>query len=270
MVLIPSVFAEAFPIDFIVTDNVPPVLEARPRAIRSHGHIDRLGRTMMTTMLMMGALMPGLEYPRIREWGALRKRGVETTGIVTAKEIVNSGKSRALVMRYRFGETEGSETVTRHEYDRLNAGDTIPVTYVPGNEWANAPVGRADLTWPVFLRRESGVVVAVLMLMGMALALRLAFRLISKHSGALARDGVAVVGEVTAANRHRLEYTYDTTGGRQTGRAVLGKKKARALPAPGDHIVVLYNAAAPEKSAALAMLTDAVFESLRPMAGFVA
>jgi hypothetical protein len=265
MTLARPMYEAAARLNLIPLQTLPPLLASTPRNVIDTG---RTKRVVIDTLGMFGIMALSVQlaamYPTARKWAALRARGTETTGTITGRHERNTGRAVIRSMTYRFTTAQGeivdsAESVSRATYDRIRAGDTIPITYLESATWAHLAAHKRELTWHYLLDRLSPIAMILggLLIMGILAAVFL--QRIRALMIARARDGIATLAVITNVNRQRLEYEYDTPQGRQSGALVIAKKKPRVQPQPGEKIAVLYDAAKPAKSMPVAGLVDVRF-----------
>jgi hypothetical protein len=253
------------PLDLLPVESVPPLLASVPRNAVDNGRRRRMMFDLCAGLGMLTLAMPlATIYPRVREWAALRARGVESTGTITSKRDVHRGNSRVRLISFRFpadGEiVDTNAAVPRARYDRLREGDSIPVTYLEGNTWANLPEHKRDLTWS-FLIPLLLPVLAMVAGMGLVVALFfLAMRRFRARIFAVIRDGRAAIAEIRTVQRGRFTYAFETAEGTREGFHILQKKRLRTPAVAGQKVVILYDAARPQTNLVVAAMDDVVFQ----------
>ena len=257
-----SMLENGRPLDLLRVNAIPPELAATPRNPILTGVFRRLLSAVLLLLVPALALMLlGELYPDIRLWSALRARGVETTGVIAEKRAHDRGRGVSYSIGYEFGRgtiIQGFERVDRSTYARMREGDPTPITYLPRNPIFSAPYRRADLTWPFLLANRAPPLHLLVMFTILPVLATLVMRTRRKLFD-FYRTGTATLATITEADKRRLKYTYDTPAGTQNGFLLL-RKRVRAMPAPGETIVVLYDTAKPRRAVVVAALDDVRFE----------
>jgi hypothetical protein len=217
---------------------------------------------MGTFLLLMGSVFFVVGVQEWQKEHTFRSQGLTAHGIVVEKSLVKAkrGENSATryVLAYRFTTQEGEERdgtadVPVEEWERVEQGHTIPVTYVPGVPDANRAQGHNEwIAALVFL-----CIGGVLVLLGGGLAFSDARALVramrlSRH-GLVAHATVLRVGPTgTTINRvtqWRILYRYrDHVGRTHDGSSYLMPPEEAASWKAGDTGTVRFDRARPDIS----------------------
>lgn len=250
ILLVASAIELGPPIDLLAFPSIPADLPPPPRSVGSStraGAIVRIAAGALCAMLTITAV--SIPKQRNRSW--LRQRGVEAPGRITSLYTTRGSKDHINYrMQYEFGRTSANTGVPRSEYDRARVGDPLIVTYLPSQPAINEPHSKAELDAPS-ARFDPALLVPLLYML-------LIFPIIAVAATAkgmpyaIARRGVATMGQITHVRQQAVEYRY----GDQTGKFFFGKRRLRERPAVGQPLVILYDPEKPKRSLPLGALND--------------
>jgi hypothetical protein len=251
-------------IEWTSADEVPAHLMVTPRQVESTGMSRRMIITAGVVFTGITLNMPSGFYPHFREWGALRKRGVETTGVVTRRVTVrNPATVHYLHYRFKAGRwfVESADDVPVETFRKVTEGEEVPVTYLERRPAIALAMHKRDLTWTYLLEEYWYLLIFFAAPLFFVPALFVVLHRVEQSMLKIARDGRAVVARVVEANRSRIVYEFD--GG--TGAALIARRKIIGTPRVGDGIVVLHDIENPRQTlAVIAMDEIRIKEPLGP------
>ena len=250
-------------IEWASAAEVPPHLVATPRQVESTGLSRRLILTAGAVLTGITLNMPSGFYPHFREWGALRNRGVETTGVVSRRVTVRSSATvHYLHYRFKAGRwfVENADDVPAATFREVTEGDQIPVTYLQRRPSVALAMRKSELTWGYLLGEYWYLLMFLAAPLFFVPALFVLLRRVESSMMRIAREGRAVVARVVDANRSRIVYEFD--GG--AGAAMIARRKIIGTPKVGDGIVVLHDVENPRQTLALIAMDEIRIKSVIP------
>src|SRR5262249_30260789 len=190
------------------------------RSLEARAQLPFAAFVVMTLALVTDMQMT-LEYPNAKKWGALRDRGVETTGRVVRKQ-VHGDQYRTYSIDYSFAaegkDVHGYSEISRSLWSGVQEGDPLRVSYLPKNSYMSLPYPRSSLTlmaavpylagdsWPVLLP------ILALALIGAYLHLK------QRMMIGLGQNGSATIGEVTEIRGTSVRYAFNGPAGSVSGK----------------------------------------------------
>ena len=240
--------------------EVPRELEMRPRRLTSSNLSRRLIAGAGVAFAGIALVMPAGFYPYFREWGSLRKRGVETTGQITRRVTVRN-RATMFFLHYRYRTVSGrwvenSDDVPQEQLKRVVEGQAIPVTYLKSNPQIALAVRRRDLTWGYLVSRYwylAAMAIAPFVLVPLLVLLIARMERRLERIAGQGRAVVARVSEVDPIIRYEFE------GG--SGLLLFGRRKLAGEPRVGDGVIVFYDEKDPRQNVALIALDEIRIEA---------
>ena len=118
-------------LDVIPLQALPSLLATTPRKVIDTGTARRFATDFLPVFLIMALTMQlDIVYPTARKWGALRKRGTETTGAVIDLREIHTGRTTLCLLRYRFTTASGEVVESSSSVSRSNVpGRKIQIQY---------------------------------------------------------------------------------------------------------------------------------------------